>query len=70
MVVVVIIIRYEEPELQAKIQSIMPVEEFKKKAQEASRRSKEGGEEGVNEEDCVLLELTSWFKGESQVFMM
>ena len=56
---------YEEPELRSKALKIMPVDEFKKKAKEASKKSKEDGGEGKDEADCLLLELASWYKSKS-----
>ena len=57
------VLRYEDPELQGQVLSLMPVTELKQKSKEASQKSKQGGEGGVDEEDCLLLELLSWFKG-------
>jgi len=42
---------------------------LKKKAKEASERTKQGGETGVDEKDCLILELLSWFKGRYMMYM-
>ena len=54
---------YEQPELQKLALSIIPVTELKRKARKASGKNKEGGEGWIDEEDCLLFELSSWFKG-------
>ena len=54
---------YEDPDLQRRTRDIIPLAELKKTAKEASERTKKGGESGVDEQDCLVLELLSWFKG-------
>lgn len=57
------VLLYEDPDLQERARSIIPLAELKKKAKEASQKTKQGGEVGVDERDCLVLELLSWFKG-------
>jgi len=57
------VLLYEDPDLRRQTHSIIPLAELKKKAKEASERTKQGGETGVDEKDCLILELLSWFKG-------
>ena len=52
---------YEDPHIQQVALSHVPVEELKKKAKEACEKSKEGGQDGVDEKDCFLLEVLRWF---------
>lgn len=52
---------YEDPHLQEKALSVMPVSELKQKAKERSEKSKEDGQDGVDERDCLLLEVLAWF---------
>lgn len=54
---------YEDPELQQRTREFIPLAELRKRAKEASDRTKEGGGSGVDERDCLILELLSWFKG-------
>ena len=54
---------YEDPELQQRTREFIPLAELRKRAKEASDRTKEGGGSGVDEQDCLILELLSWFKG-------
>ena len=57
------VLLYEDPDLQQRARDIIPLAELKKKAKEASQNTKQGGEAGVDEKDCLILELLSWFKG-------
>ena len=52
---------YEDPHIQQVALSHVPVEELKEKAKEACEKSKEGGQDGVDEKDCFLLEVLRWF---------
>lgn len=52
---------YEDPHIQQVALSHVPVEELKEKAREACEKSKEGGQNGVDEKDCFLLEVLRWF---------
>ena len=52
---------YELPYLQQQALGIIPVSELKQKAKEASEKSREDGHDGVDERDCLLLEVLSWF---------
>ena len=52
---------YEDPHLQEEALSHVPVEELKERAREACEKSKEGGQDGVDEKDCFLLEVLAWF---------
>ena len=52
---------YEDPRIQQVALSHVPVEELKDKAKEACEKSKEGGQDGVDEKDCFLLEVLAWF---------
>ena len=54
---------YEDPELQQRTREFIPLAELRKRAKEASDRTKEGGGSGVDERDCLILELLFWFKG-------
>lgn len=57
------VLLYEDPDLQQRARNIIPLAELGKKAKEASQKTKQGGEAGVDERDCLILELLSWFKG-------
>lgn len=57
------VLLYEDPDLQRRARDIIPLAELEKKAKEASQKTKQGGEAGVDERDCLILELLSWFKG-------
>lgn len=52
---------YEDPQLQEKALSVVPVAELKEKAREACEKSREGGQDGVDERDCLLLQILAWF---------
>jgi len=52
---------YEDPHLQEKALSFLPVSELRQKAKEACAKSKEDGLDGVDERDCLLLEILAWF---------
>ena len=52
---------YEDPHLQEKARSLMPVSELEQRAKERSEKSKENGQDGVDERDCLLLEVLEWF---------
>ena len=52
---------YEDPNLQEKALSVVPQSELKQKAKEACEKSKENGQDGVDERDCLLLEILAWF---------
>ena len=52
---------YEDPHLQEEALSHVPVEELKERAREACEKSKECGQDGVDEKDCFLLEVLAWF---------
>ena len=52
---------YEDPSLQEKALSFVPVSELKQKAKETCEKSKEDGQDGVDERDCLLLEILAWF---------
>ena len=57
------VLLYEDPDLQQRACDKIPLSELMTKAKEASERTKQGGEAGVDERDCLILELLSWFKG-------
>ena len=57
------VLLYEDPDLQQRARNIIPLAELEKKAKEASQKTKKGGDGGVDERDCLVLELLSWFKG-------
>ena len=57
------VLLYEDPDLQRRAYNIIPVAELKKKAHEASQKTSQGGGGGVDERDCLILELLYWFKG-------
>ena len=52
---------YEDPLLQEKALSVMPVTELRQRAKERSEKSKEEWQDGVDERDCLLLEVLGWF---------
>ncbi|XP_068689230.1 peptide-N(4)-(N-acetyl-beta-glucosaminyl)asparagine amidase-like [Montipora foliosa] len=52
---------YEDPRLREKALSLIPVSELKQRAKEASERSFKDGQDGVDEKDCLLLEILAWF---------
>ena len=52
---------YEDPLLQQQALSLIPVSELKQKAKEACEKSKENGQDGVDEKDCLFLEVVHWF---------
>ena len=52
---------YEDPHIQQVALSYVPVEKLKERAREACEKSKEGGQDGVDEKDCFLLEVLRWF---------
>lgn len=52
---------YEDPNLQEKALGVVPISELKQKAKEACEKSKENGQDGVDERDCFLLEILAWF---------
>ena len=52
---------YEDPQLQEKALSVVPVAELKEKAREACEKRREGGQDGVDERDCLLLQILAWF---------
>ncbi|XP_073230462.1 peptide-N(4)-(N-acetyl-beta-glucosaminyl)asparagine amidase-like [Porites lutea] len=52
---------YEDPHLQEEALSHVPVQELKERAREACEKSKECGQDGVDEKDCFLLEVLAWF---------
>ena len=60
---------YEDPHIQQVALSHVPVEELKDKAKEACEKSKEGGQDGVDEKDCFLLEVLRWFNGMHKQFV-
>ena len=60
---------YEDPHIQQVALSRVPVEELKDKAKEACEKSKEGGQDGVDEKDCFLLEVLRWFNGMHKQFV-
>lgn len=57
------VLLYENPDLQRRARDIIPLAELEKKAKEASQKTMQGGEAGVDERDCLVLELLLWFKG-------
>ena len=61
------VLLYEDLDLQRRARNIIPLVELEKKAKEASQKTKQGGEAGVDERDCLILELLSWFKGKQRV---
>ncbi|KAL9958983.1 hypothetical protein ACROYT_G036063 [Oculina patagonica] len=52
---------YENPDLQQQALSVLPVSELKQRAKEASEKSRENGQNGVDERDCLFLEVVRWF---------
>lgn len=63
------VLLYENPDLQRRARDIIPLAELEKKAKEASEKTKQGGEAGVDERDCLVLELLNWFKGDSSCYL-
>ena len=59
---------YEDPRLQEKALSLIPASELKQRAKEVSERSFKDGQDGVDEKDCLLLEILAWF-GMSRCFI-
>ncbi|KAL9958982.1 hypothetical protein ACROYT_G036062 [Oculina patagonica] len=57
------VLLYENPDLQQRARDIIPLAELEHRAKGASQKTKQGGEAGVDERDCLILELLSWFKG-------
>lgn len=57
------VLLYEDKDLQRRALEMIPLAELEKKAKEASERTKQGGDGGVDERDCLVLELLNWFKG-------
>ena len=53
--------QYEDPFLQQEALNVMPVSELKQRAKEACEKSKEDGQDGVDEKDCLFLEVARWF---------
>ena len=54
---------YEDGDLQRRARSLIPMAELERKAKVMSEGSKEPGSNGVDEKDCLLLELLTWYKG-------
>ena len=52
---------YENPDLQRQALNLLPVSELKQRAKEACEKSKENGQDGVDERDCLLLQVLGWF---------
>lgn len=52
---------YENPSLQQEALNVMPVSELRQKAKDACEKSKENGQDGVDEKDCLFLEVVRWF---------
>lgn len=59
---------YENPSLQQEALNVMPVSELKQKAKEACEKSKENGQDGVDEKDCLFLEVARWFGMNACIF--
>lgn len=59
---------YENPSLQQEALNVMPVSELKQKAKEACEKSKENGQDGVDEKDCLFLEVARWFGMNAYIF--
>ncbi|XP_068751689.1 peptide-N(4)-(N-acetyl-beta-glucosaminyl)asparagine amidase-like [Montipora capricornis] len=57
------VLLYEDEDLQRRTRNIIPITDLMKKAKESSEMTKRGGEAGVSEQDCLILELLNWFKG-------
>ena len=57
------VLLYEDKDLQRRAREMIPLAELEKRAKEASERTKQGGDGGVDERDCLVLELLNWFKG-------
>jgi len=56
---------YEDPHLQEKALSLVPVSELKQKAKEMCEKSKENGQDGMDERDCLFKKMVPWFFGMS-----
>jgi len=54
---------YEDPHLQEKALSLVPVSELKQKAKEMCEKSKENGQDGMDERDCLFKKMVPWFFG-------
>ena len=54
---------YEDPELQRRARALIPIVELQRKAKMMNDESKEPGNSGVDERDCLLLALLTWYKG-------
>ena len=54
---------YEQPSLQQQALDVLPVSELKQKAKEASEKSRENGQDGADERDCLFLEVNKFFYG-------
>ena len=52
---------YENPDLQRQALDVLPVSELKQRAKGACEKSKENGQDGVDERDCLFLEVVRWF---------
>lgn len=59
---------YENPSLQQEALNVMPVSELRQKAKEACEKSKENGQDGVDEKDCLFLEVVRWFGMNACIF--
>ena len=59
---------YEDPSLQQEALNVIPVSELKQKAKEACEKSKENGQDGVDEKDCLFLEVVHWFGMNAWIF--
>lgn len=60
--------QYEDPFLQQEALNVMPVSELKQRAKEACEKSKEDGQDGVDEKDCLFLEVVRWFGMNTCIF--
>ncbi|XP_048580324.1 peptide-N(4)-(N-acetyl-beta-glucosaminyl)asparagine amidase isoform X2 [Nematostella vectensis] len=54
---------YEDPDLQKRARSHLPVRELEQKAEEMSKASRDSGGKCVDVKDCLILVLLEWFKG-------
>lgn len=57
------VLLYEDENLQRQTRNIIPLAELKEKAKESSEKTKQAGDSGVDERDCLILVLLDWFKG-------
>lgn len=57
------VLLYEDENLQRQTRNIIPLAELKQKAKESSEKTKQAGDSGVDERDCLILVLLDWFKG-------